>query len=134
MPYRDTWVTCEQCGRRFVFTVEEQRRQAESGIEVTPAALCANCDKETELSPGPHEGVVKWYDPEKGYGFIVHRGRDDIFFHRSGITVGGPESFADGTRVTYLLEQTQKGPQAIEVALAENEEEMVEEEEEGEEE
>jgi len=119
MPYRDTWVTCEKCGKRFVFTVEEQRRLANLGFEIAPPTLCPACRKEAQLSPGPHEGVVKWYDPEKGYGFITQRDGNDIFFHRTGIAPGETPRFPDGTKVTYLIEQSSKGPQAVEVARME---------------
>jgi len=68
------------------------------------------------LEPGPHDGTVKWYDTEKRYGFIIHPNGEEIFFHYSGIMPGEKPYFPDGTRVTYLVEQTEKGPQAVDVA------------------
>ena len=68
------------------------------------------------IGPGPHEGSVKWYDRERGYGFIVHHTGDEIFFHRTGLAPGETPHFPDGARVTYLVEQTSKGPQAVDVA------------------
>jgi len=59
---------------------------------------------------------VKWYDTEKGYGFIVQHSGDEIFFHRTGIASGEQPFFPDGTRVTYLVEHTGRGPQAVDVA------------------
>jgi len=131
MSYRDEWVTCKQCEKQFIFTVEEQRRLTETGLDVVPPKRCQGCrrqepstapqeravDQRQEISTGPQEGVVKWYDPEKGYGFILQHNGDDIFFHRSGVAGEAPERFPDGARVTYLVEQAQKGPQAVEVAL-----------------
>jgi CspA family cold shock protein len=67
------------------------------------------------LGPGPHEGRVKWYDHGKGYGFIAHPGGEEVFFHRTGIAPGEIPDFPDGTPVTYLVEQTTKGPQAVDV-------------------
>jgi CspA family cold shock protein len=116
MPYRDTWATCEKCGKEFVFTVEAQRRLDEAGLEVVPPAECPRCRSEEEITPGPHKGVVKWYDPEKGYGFIVHSPGSDLFFHRTGLAEGETPLFEDGTPVTYVVEETDKGPQAVEVA------------------
>lgn len=134
MIYRDTWAVCTKCGAQFVFRVEEQRRQAERGEEVAPPPLCPSCrgKPEPQSSPrpaverrprpaatidaGPHEGKVKWYDPEKGYGFIVHPGGEELFFHRTGIAPGETPEFPDGAPVTYLVEQTEKGPQAVDVA------------------
>ena len=142
MAYQDTWAVCTRCGKQFIFGVEEQRQQAERGQEITPPELCHSCRAlvraerrekprrepisrpkaeekprtPVEIGPGPHEGSVKWYDREKGYGFIVHHTGDEIFFHRTGIAPGETPLFSDGTRVTYLIEQTSRGPQAVDVA------------------
>jgi CspA family cold shock protein len=142
MAYQDTWATCTQCGKQFVFRVEVQRRQVERGEEITPPELCPTCQApasaqrrpkprrkprpearteqrpraSTVIEPGPHEGSVKWYDSEKGYGFIVHETGDEIFFHRTGLAPGETPHFPDGTRVTYLIEETSKGLQAVDVA------------------
>ena len=59
---------------------------------------------------------MKWYDGGKGYGFIVQPSGDEIFFHRTGIAPGETPVFPDGTRVTYLIEHSVKGPQAVDVA------------------
>jgi CspA family cold shock protein len=59
---------------------------------------------------------VKWYDGERGYGFIIHPSGEEIFFHRTGVAPGERPYFPDGTRVTYLIEETEKGPQAVDVA------------------
>lgn len=115
MPYRDTWATCEKCGKQFIFTVEEQRRLAELGFEVE-ATLCPDCQKEADLSPGRHTGVVKWYDSEKKYGFIALGSGKEVFFHRSNIAADEKPHFPDGTRVTLRLVRTQKGPEAVDVA------------------
>ena len=141
MAYQDTWAICARCGKQFVFRIEEQRRQAERGEEIAPPELCVSCralvrterrqrfPREStsrpgeqrprtsmEFGSGPHEGSVKWYDREKGYGFIIHRTGEEIFFHRTGIAPGEAPFFPEGTRVTYLVEQTSKGPQAVDVA------------------
>jgi CspA family cold shock protein len=64
---------------------------------------------------GPREGSVKWYDQEKGYGFIVDSSGEELFFHRTGLAPGESPHFAEGTRVGYLVEQTDRGPQATDV-------------------
>jgi CspA family cold shock protein len=142
MAYQDTWAICTKCGNQFVFRIEEQRQQAERGVEVTPPELCPSCRASARPThhreprreptsrprteqprktsavpePGPHEGSVKWYDSEKGYGFIVQQSGDEIFFHRTGIAPGETPRFPDGTRVTFLIEETSKGLQAVDVA------------------
>ncbi|MBN1954782.1 MAG: cold shock domain-containing protein [Anaerolineae bacterium] len=118
MSYRDVWVECEECGKKFVFTVEEQRQIAKTGQEVAQPTLCHHC-LQAESGPGPFEGTVKWYDSEKGYGFIVQRSGNEIFFHRSGIISDGPVNLPDGTAVTYLVEDSPKGPRAVDVASME---------------
>jgi CspA family cold shock protein len=75
------------------------------------------------LGPGPHEGTVKWFDGEKGYGFLAHPDGTELFFHRSGIAPGEEINFPDGAPVTFLIEQSEKGPQAVDVARMEDEEE-----------
>lgn len=124
MPYRDTWANCEKCGKQFIFTVEEQRRLSNLGFEVAVPTLCPACTRTEELGPGVHEGVVKWYDPDKGYGFIIQRSGNEIFFHRSGIRAEGEDRLRirDGARVTYRVEPSGRGPQAVDVAVVHKEE------------
>lgn len=121
MPYRDTRLTCQNCGKEFIFTVEEQRRLANLGFEVVFPSLCPECQKRAAPSAGPQEGIVKWYDPQRGYGFIIQRSGEEIFFHRTSITVGDPENVPEGARVTYQVEQTVKGPQAVQVSVKKEE-------------
>lgn len=115
MPYRDTWATCEKCGKQFVFTVEEQRRLDEMGFEVEPT-LCQDCKQKAEVPTGSQSGIVKWYDAEKRYGFITTRNGADIFFHRNDIAAGEKPDFPDGTAVTFRVEESSKGPKAVDVA------------------
>jgi cold shock protein len=60
-----------------------------------------------------HEGIVKWFNGEKGYGFITPEdGGKDVFVHYSAIEGGGYKSLEEGQRVSFELGQGQKGPQA----------------------
>ena len=63
------------------------------------------------------KGVVKWFDSEKGYGFITPQcGGKDLFVHHSGIKNGGPHArLKDGQLVEYDLAKGQKGPCASNV-------------------
>ena len=121
MPYRDTWATCEKCGKQYVFTVEEQRRLDKMGLEVEPS-LCPECrEGQTmeSLEDGEQAGVVKWYEPRKRYGFITMRTGDDIFFHKNAIAEGKENDFKEGVQVTFAVTESDKGPEASEVKLAE---------------
>jgi CspA family cold shock protein len=62
------------------------------------------------------EGTVKWFNADKGYGFISPEdGGSDLFVHFSSIQGSGYKSLDDGQRVSYTVTEGQKGPQASEV-------------------
>ena len=59
------------------------------------------------------EGIVKWFNGEKGYGFITPEdGGKDVFVHYSAIEGGGYKSLEEGQRVSFELGQGQKGRHA----------------------
>lgn len=61
-------------------------------------------------------GVVKWFNEQKGYGFIARDGGDDVFVHYSAIQgQGGFRTLNEGDRVEFAIEQGQKGPSAVDV-------------------
>jgi CspA family cold shock protein len=62
-------------------------------------------------------GTVKWFNDEKGYGFISREGADDVFVHFSAIEGEGFRSLKEGQRVEFDVEQGRKGPQAVRVRL-----------------
>ena len=63
----------------------------------------------------PTSGLVKWFDPKKGFGFIVGPTGQDVFVHYSQITGGGFRSLKDGETVEYELVESDKGWQAKQV-------------------
>lgn len=63
------------------------------------------------------EGTVKWFNSEKGYGFISVEGAEDVFVHFSAIVGDGFRSLNEGDRVRFETEQGRKGLQARNVAL-----------------
>ena len=61
-------------------------------------------------------GTVKWFNNDKGFGFITpDEGGKDLFVHHSSINGSGFRSLADGARVSYESEEGPKGPKAINV-------------------
>ena len=62
------------------------------------------------------EGTVKWFNADKGFGFIApNDGGDDLFVHFSAIQSEGYKTLDDGQAVTFNVGQGQKGPQATDV-------------------
>ena len=61
------------------------------------------------------EGVVKWFDPRKGFGFIIGPEEQDIFVHFSQIEGDGFRALKDGSRVVYSAERGEKGWHATRV-------------------
>lgn len=138
MTYRDTRVTCDKCGEEFILTVEEQRKRGAT-VEEGTTNVCYTCQGgkprspdsgprreqrspdtgqgQEQLSLEPGQGAVKWYDPEKGYGFLVRHTGDEVFFHRTSVIEEDHRLLVEGARVTYELGETDKGPQATNVAL-----------------
>jgi len=57
-------------------------------------------------------GTVKWFNAEKGYGFIEVEGGDDVFVHFSAITGEGFKSLDEGQRVQFEIVSGSRGPQA----------------------
>jgi CspA family cold shock protein len=61
------------------------------------------------------QGTVKWFNADKGYGFIAVDGGRDVFVHFSAIQADGYRSLEEGQRVEFDIEQGDRGPQAISV-------------------
>ncbi|ABR47804.1 putative cold-shock DNA-binding domain protein [Alkaliphilus metalliredigens QYMF] len=64
------------------------------------------------------KGTVKWFNSEKGYGFITRENGDDVFVHFSAITMDGFKTLEEGQAVQFEIIQGDKGPQATNVERA----------------
>jgi CspA family cold shock protein len=64
------------------------------------------------------QGTVKWFNAEKGFGFIERENGDDVFVHFSAIQTDGFKSLDEGQKVTFDVEQGARGPQATNVQKA----------------
>lgn len=60
-------------------------------------------------------GIVKWFNEKKGYGFIAQESGPDVFVHHSGINGSGFRTLQEGDRVTFDIQQGEKGPSAVNV-------------------
>ena len=64
------------------------------------------------------QGTVKWFNADKGYGFIAVDGGRDVFVHFSAIQMDGYRSLEEGQRVEFDIEQSDRWPQASAVRAA----------------
>jgi CspA family cold shock protein len=69
---------------------------------------------------GRTQGTVKWFNAEKGYGFISQNGGDDVFVHYSEIRGSGYKTLEEGATVEFEVTQGQKGLQASAVEIVES--------------
>jgi len=65
------------------------------------------------------QGTVKWFNVSKGFGFIIRQNGEEIFVHFRSIRGEGRRSLRDGQKVSFIVAQSDKGPQAEDV-VAEN--------------
>ena len=58
------------------------------------------------------EGIVKWFNDRKGYGFIEREGGKDLFVHHSSIDMPGFKTLSEGDKVTFDVNESDRGPEA----------------------
>jgi CspA family cold shock protein len=69
------------------------------------------------MSDQLESGIVKWFNEEKGFGFIAREGGEDVFVHFTAINMEGRRTLLEGQNVTFEVTAGQKGPQAENVTV-----------------
>jgi CspA family cold shock protein len=69
------------------------------------------------MSDQKESGIVKWFNEEKGFGFIARDGGDDVFVHYTAINMEGRRTLLEGQNVNFEVVSGQKGPQAENVTV-----------------
>ena len=64
------------------------------------------------------EGTVKWFDDRKGFGFVERENGEDVFVHFSNVSMEGFKSLEQGEKVSFDVEKTDRGLQAVNVVKA----------------
>ena len=64
-----------------------------------------------------NKGTVKWFNNQKGYGFISDEQGNDVFVHFSGLNMEGFKSLEEGASVEFEITEGAKGPQAVNVTV-----------------
>ena len=62
-----------------------------------------------------NKGTVKWFNNQKGYGFISDESGKDVFVHYTGLTMDGFKTLDEGQAVEFEVTEGEKGPQAVNV-------------------
>jgi len=97
-------------GRAAQPAVTKDTRQA------APARTQGKTTASATASDGPREhGTVKWFNVSKGFGFITKDNGEEIFVHFRSIRGGGRRGLRDGQAVSFVVAQSDKGPQAEDV-------------------
>lgn len=66
-------------------------------------------------------GTVKWFDNQKGYGFIEYNDGEDVFVHFTGIEMEGYKALNEGQAVEFNIVEGSRGPQATNVVVVDSE-------------
>ncbi len=99
--------------RRFWFVVFQSRVRSDVSPPLARVAEVATLVPKTGVTSDMAQGTVKWFNAEKGFGFIAQEdGGDDVFVHYSAIQSQGYKSLDENQKVEFDVTQGPKGPQA----------------------
>lgn len=111
-----------QKGRQVtaVLSLDAKAAAASSGATRPPSRTSFGRERPDPATATSVEGIVKWYNPDKGFGFVSSEdGEKDVFVHASILERAGVRGLEEGTRVSMKVVKTQKGREALSIALLE---------------
>jgi len=91
--------------------------KAKRGIARQAGATSGSTSLATTSQRGRETGTVKWFNTDKGFGFIVRENGEDLFVHFRSINTDGPQVLVEGQRVEFQIGEGRKGPQAEDVVI-----------------
>ena len=105
---QDQFLYCASCSTQFLWTPHEQQQGN------LPPAHCPTCRLLLSVE-GRRRGLVKFYSVRKNWGFLTQPDGVEVFFHRSALAPGEELPLREGDLVEYAVEQSPRGPQAVEL-------------------
>ena len=88
-----------------------------TAITLLRGAPAAGCSAFLFFGGTDMQGTVKWFNNQKGYGFISDETGNDVFVHYSGLNMEGFKSLEEGAKVEFDVTEGSKGPQAVNVTV-----------------
>ena len=110
----DSYRVCRTCRTAVLVTAGE--RQDRPGPEVTVPDQCPAC-RALERLAQRHTGRLERYDRRRGFGFIQEDDGTTVFVHASALGVSRGNHLPNGTRLSYYVEQDERGPRATAVIV-----------------
>ena len=108
--------TCQRCGIGFIVTDNYRQFLERRGSPVTVPVQCTSCFWRTGPLP-KQRGRIKWFNPRKGYGFIVTEREREVFFHQDQLLADNGNKPQEGQTAHFHVRYASKGPQALNVEL-----------------
>jgi CspA family cold shock protein len=111
--------TCQQCGSGYIVTSTYRDLLARRQVHVVVPVLCPTCFLTGGPLPKQH-GEIKWFNPNKHYGFIVADSGEEVFFHREQLVEERHHNLQGGQKVRFHVHYPAKGPEALNVEVIGN--------------
>ncbi|MCL7451766.1 MAG: cold shock domain-containing protein [Anaerolineae bacterium] len=116
MSHQQRSAACTRCGSGFVLTSTYRDLLNRRNVKVVVPVLCPTCF----LTKGPlpkQRGEVKWFNPQRHYGFIQSEAGEEVFFHEKQLFGTSQNGLQEGQEVRFHVHYPVKGPEALNVEV-----------------